>query len=169
MFLVFLSNNIINTYTFCIQEAFYKQSKHKHASTMNIFKVLPLLLAAATMILSCTNDSNDNSTNTDDILTNAGIWRVTYYWDKDKDETSNFAGYTFVFEKDGTFKAIKTGVPTTGTWQLNSSGNKLIINTGVTTKPLESLKDNWLIIEKADKRINLKDDNSEELLTFEII
>lgn len=142
---------------------------------MNIQKTLPLLLFAATLLscTACMNDSNDNTTTTDETLTNAGIWRVTYFWDKDKDETSDFAGYTFVFESGGVFKATKMGVTTNGTWQLSSNGSKLIINTGVTTKPLEELNDDWLLIGKADKRIQLKDDSDdddgEELLTFEVI
>lgn len=140
---------------------------------MNIYKSLQLLLLAATILLSCTDDSNDSFTNKDDTLTNAGIWRVTYYWDKDKDETSDFAGYTFVFESGGIFKATKTGTTTTGNWQINSSGNRLIINTGVTTKPLDDLNDDWIITEKANKRIKLKDDrdgnDGDELLTLEVL
>ncbi|MBK7874118.1 MAG: hypothetical protein IPJ74_27455 [Saprospiraceae bacterium] len=91
--------------------------------------------------------------------------------DKDKDETSDFSGYVFTFEQGGVFKSTKNGVTTTGTWQVNSSSNKLIINSGSAVKPLDDLSDDWIIVEKNDKLIKLKDDNDEhdEFLNFAVI
>lgn len=114
---------------------------------------------------ACTNGNDDNSPagNLPDILTDgSGQWRVSYYWDKDKDETNDFAGYTFNFNSDGTLEAVKNGSTTTGSWQHNSSSNKLIINLG-DVKPLGDATDDWLIIERTDNLIKLRDDNTEHL------
>lgn len=141
-----------------------------------IMKLGLFLLFLSTLAIACTNgDDNSPTNNTDDDLTNGSGWRITYFLDKDKEETSDFAGYTFVFEEGGVFKASKNGTTTTGTWQINSSSNKLIINTGVATKPLEELNDDWIITQKTSKVIKLKDDSGggnddgDELLTFEAI
>ena len=136
-------------------------------------RVMTLFLMGSIGLMACTNDNDDNASNgTDDILINGGSWRVTYFWDKDKDETSDFSGYTFIFEEGGIFKATKSGTSISGTWQLNSSSNKLIINTSVATKPLDELNDDWIILNKSDKKIELQDDRDdnegEEFLTFEV-
>lgn len=137
-----------------------------------IGKFLSIALLAATMA-ACTNNSSDDSPSNgvDDTLTSAGTWKVVYYWDKDKEETSDFAGYIFSFEQGGVFKSTKGGVTTTGTWQVNSSSNKLIINSGSGLKPLDDLSDDWIIDQKTDKLIKLKDDNDEhdEFLHFAVI
>ncbi len=134
-----------------------------------ISKGIYLLLLST--LIACDDNSSDNTTTLDDTLTTTNGWKVTYFWDKDKDDTSKFQGYTFFFETGGIFKAFKNGVTTTGTWKIGSNGNKLIINTGVSVKPLEELNDDWLIIEKSNTRIKLKDDNDthDEFLNFESI
>lgn len=121
---------------------------------------------------ACSNSNYDNLPNTDVTgqLTNSGDWKVSYYWDKDKEETNNFSGYSFLFKDNGVLEALKNGATTTGTWQLNSSSNKLIIQIG-TAKPLDDLSDDWLIIEKSNTVIKLKDDNDTQLeeLHFSVI
>lgn len=132
-----------------------------------------LLLLISTLFTACNKDDNSPNVSTEDALTSGGSWKVTYYFDKDKEETNNFSGYTFIFEAGGAFKASKNGVTTTGTWQVNTSSNKLIINTGVGTKPLEDLSDDWILTEKSTKIIKLRDDRDDdegdEYLTFEVI
>ncbi len=135
--------------------------------------LLPALALFTLLALNaCSNSNDDNLPNTDVTgqLTNSGDWKVSYYWDKDKEETNNFSGYSFLFKDNGVLEALKNGVTTTGTWQLNSSSNKLIIQIG-TAKPLEDLTDDWLIVEKSNTVIKLKDDNDTHLeeLHFSVI
>ncbi len=104
-----------------------------------------------TLLFSCTKTSVDISNNVD--LTN-GTWRVSFYWDQ-KDETSNFSAYSFMFLSGGTFMAHTSTGAITGTWSLSS--NKLIIN--FTDPILSELNDDWLITEKTTTSIKLKDDN----------
>ncbi|GJM34754.1 MAG: hypothetical protein DHS20C18_37550 [Saprospiraceae bacterium] len=133
-----------------------------------------LMLAAMTTLsmFACTNNPDDtvDINNLTDVLEASGDWEVTYYWDKDKDETSDFASYTFRFKENGVFEGTRNGTTQTGTWSVDNSSQKLIINIG-TDKPLTDLIDDWIILEKTDRLIKLKDDNDEHLeeLHFERI
>lgn len=103
--------------------------------------------------------NNGNGNNSSSVI---GNWKVTYYWDKDKDETNDFSGYTFDFQSDGTLVGKIGGTTYQGTWSENNSSNKLILTiTG--TKALDDMTDDWLIQEKTSSSIKLKDDNTEHL------
>jgi len=138
-----------------------------------MLKMLGVCLFISAFTMACNNDDDNAPSSTDDTLTNGGTWKVTYYFDKDKEETSDFSSYTFAFETGGVFKATKNGATTIGTWQVDASSNKLIISTGVGTKPLGDLTDDWILTEKSSKVIKLRDDrndnNGDEFLTFEVI
>lgn len=122
-----------------------------------------LVLLAGACSNSNGNDDNSPAGNLPDVLTDGtGQWKVSYYWDKDKDETSDFAGYVFNFRDNGVLEATKNGTTATGTWQHDSSSNKLIINLGG-VKPLSNATDDWLLIERTDNLIKLRDDNTEHL------
>ncbi len=127
-----------------------------------LFSTLALLTLMA--LNACTNSNDDNlpNSNVTNQLTTSGDWKVSYYWDKDKDETNDFSGYSFLFKDNGVLEALKNGVVSTGTWQVNSSSNKLIIFMGA-TNPLENLNDDWIIVEKTNSVIKLKDDNTTHL------
>lgn len=112
------------------------------------FLVIVLLIIS---VSSCKKSSVDDSSNVD--ITN-GTWRISYYWDE-KDETSDFSAYYFMFLSGGTFMAHNNTGAITGTWSV--SGNRLIIN--MTDPFLSELNDDWLIIEKTTTSIKLKDDN----------
>ncbi len=127
-----------------------------------------VLLAAAAILGSACNPDNNNPSNSVPSIVTDGTWVVSYFWDKTKDETHKFNGYTFVFEPNGTFRATAPGVNRTGTWNVNSSQTKLIINIAG-TQPLDELNDDWLIVERSATLIKLRDDNDthEELLHFQ--
>jgi outer membrane biogenesis lipoprotein LolB len=114
-----------------------------------------LVLMALLLLQSCSK--SDDSPTTTSIVT-SGTWRVTYYWDKDKDETSDFTGFNFVFNNSGSLTATRNSSSVTGSWSYSGSddsNDKLIINlAGV---PLESLSDDWHITEKSETLIKLED------------
>ncbi|MCB0518218.1 MAG: hypothetical protein H6577_02090 [Lewinellaceae bacterium] len=117
--------------------------------------------------VSCNNsdDSPDPSNNNSQVLTQGGTWKVTYYFDKDKVETSDFSGYTFNFQSSGAFESTRNGTTTTGSWQTTSDdgSQRLVISTSSSSKPLSNLDDNWIIVTMTDSKIELKDDNTEHL------
>ena len=94
-----------------------------------------------------------------------GTWKVTYFWDKDKIETSDFNGYTFEFLSDGTFKAnIPGGGSQTGTWGERPDDGVVKLDIVIPgAKPLDDLNEDWVILEKTDTSLKLRDDNNTHL------
>lgn len=124
-------------------------------------------LFAVTIIISssCTRSLDNNPSG----VATAGTWKVTLFSDSGNDETSDFAGYSFTFNADGSLLASNGSISKTGTWSTGSS--KFTINLGPkdnTNKPLGELTDDWKIISTSDTQIKLTDDNSSsgEFLTF---
>ncbi|MGX5817966.1 lipocalin family protein [Chitinophaga lutea] len=124
-------------------------------------RYLSFLLTA--FVMSCSS-GNDNPAPVP-----AGAWRVSHFSERGSDETSDFSGYTFTFQDNGTALAVKAGVNRTGSWSI--SGNRFNIDFGAKTdanKPLGELTDDWVILSRSSTDIRLADDNtsSAELLTF---
>jgi len=131
-------------------------------------KMLCVITIFALFVNACKKDDNNSGPFTDPT---AGTWKVSLFTDSGKDETAEFAGYSFIFNSGGTATATKSTVATTGSWSINSSSNKFNLNFGVksnTNKPLGELTDDWVIISSNSTEIKLKDDNegSGEVLTF---
>ena len=117
--------------------------------------------------VDCSNSGGNTSTAIEDQLTD-GVWYVTYFFD-DYDETSDFNGYSFTFNADGTALA-DNGMQTSGSWSTytDSGVEKLDLNFG-TMDPLEELQDDWEILSVSADLIELRDvsgDGSVDQLTF---
>ena len=118
-------------------------------------------------ISSCKkDDSTDPTSNIVQIVT-TGTWRITYFVEPNEDKTNDFTGYTFSFNSNGQLIATLSGVNTTGSWAWDDSSSKFHISIG-NSKPLSDLTDDWLILEKTENLIRLKNDNptKNELLNF---
>lgn len=116
-------------------------------------------------------DHTGNITATIPLVVTSGTWRVSLFTDNGNDETSDFIGYNFVFNVNGTLMAVKNGTSKPGTWNANENSNKLMIDLGPkdnNNRPLGELTDDWLILSKSNTEIRLTDDNpaSNEFLTF---
>jgi hypothetical protein len=100
----------------------------------------------------------------------AGTWHVSLFLDSGGgNETSNFAGYGFSFNSDGTLVAINGSTTKNGSWSVASSSVKFIINLGPkdnTNRPLGELTDDWKIISSSATELQLRDDSNSEKLTF---
>jgi hypothetical protein len=84
---------------------------------MRNWSKLLLLLAFPLFIAACSK--SDDPPGTNDTLTTIltqGTWTVHSYKNNGTDETSNYAGYVFTFNTNGSLMAEKTGNNTTGTW-----------------------------------------------------
>ncbi len=115
----------------------------------------------------CSNSGGNTTTAIEDELTD-GVWYVTYFFD-DYDETSDFSGYAFTFNADGTALA-DNGTQTSGSWSTytDSGVEKLDLNFGM-MEPLEELMDDWEILSVSADLIELRDlsgDGSTDYLTF---
>jgi hypothetical protein len=131
-------------------------------------KQFSIAVIAILLFASCT--STNSSSNAGQVAT-SGSWRITLFTDSGNDETSDFSGYSFIFNTSGSVTAVKNGISQTGTWSVNTSSNKFNIDLGPkvdTNKPLGELTDDWKIISTSETVIQLEDDNSasNERVTF---
>ncbi len=100
-----------------------------------------------------------------------GQWRITYYWDRDQEETNKYTGYTFDFQTNDLIEVLVNGVQSTGTWLqgTDDSTNKLILT--FSSNPLSELNEDWHVIEQSTTKIRLQHisggDGHIDYLTFE--
>jgi len=149
-------------------------------------KALLLLPALVILLASCSKSDTTSDPVADlTIKTNMVVqseWAVTQYTDSGNDETSDYTGYTFKFNTDGTFVSVSSGGTFSGTWTLaqgstnsDDSGDdatddkisKLTITiTG--NKQMDHLSHKWLAEKITATEIWLRDDNvaSNEILRF---
>lgn len=136
--------------------------------------LFPFLLIIVT---SCLNkdSSIDYKSQIEEIVT-WGTWRITYYYDTDKEETSNYAGYNFTFSASLT---ATNGTNTyTGSWSITDNGSnddspELHFNIAFSSPPaFEKLSDDWEIVEATESKITLRDvsggGGGTDYLTFEL-
>lgn len=127
------------------------------------------MFAAVLLTAGCTNEGITPDTAQPD-LPGQSAWRITWFWDKDKDETSDFASYMFYFLDGGVFRAVNNNNTVNGTWSIiTDDGKKRLVLAISPTKPLSELNDDWVIIDFTADLIRLRDDNKEHLeeLVFE--
>lgn len=131
-------------------------------------KIASILVLVLILFSSC---KKDDSTNVTDIIKN-GSWKITLFQEDGSAKTSNFTGYSFVFNNNNSITATKNSQSVNGTW---SSGNddsspNLILNFG-STVPFDEINEDWEILEKTSSIIKLKHisggDGSIDYLNFE--
>ena len=127
------------------------------------------------------NNSESNSSSTEQAASTAqsGTWSITYFFDSDKDETSNFSGYSFKFNEDGSLIATKGNTTVSGTWSVtndssssSSSHDDFNIFFNVPeSSDFDDLIDDWDIISVTSNMIQLTDvsggNGGTDFLTFE--
>lgn len=132
-------------------------------SQIAILVVLPLLL----VLFAC---SKNNDADNNNPPYTSGTWMVHLFTDSGTDETSDFAGYDFVFATDGKLTASKLGVTTTGTWATRTDDGlqKLDLNLVTTDAVLLHVNNDWVILSSSASLMELGDDNgaSGEVLHF---
>jgi hypothetical protein len=146
-----------------------------HTKKNSMKKLFVIILAA--VVFSCADDnSNDNQVKVESTA-KSGTWRITYYFDTDKEETDSFTGYSFTFGS-GSLTATKASTTYTGTWSVSDSNSDddsmddLHFNIAFATPAsFEELSDDWEIIEITDTKIRLTDvsggNGGTDFLTFE--
>ena len=142
---------------------------------------MAIALLSLGLIISC---SKDDETKVEEKITAAdmseikaaiesGDWRITNYSDDDTDATTNYVGYSFTFNTDGTLGATNGNTSVSGAWSMTTSDvDELDFNIFFTTPDIfEVLADDWEIKKYSSSKIELIDisaeDNSTDYLTFE--
>lgn len=126
-------------------------------------------------------DVNDNSEQITQVenTVESGTWRITNFIDSGKNETSDFTGYNFSFNSDGSLVATNGTDTLTGTWSVtddssSSSNDDIDFNIFFPvqdTNDFEDLNDDWDIISYTSVKIELIDisggNGGTDNLTFE--
>ena len=129
-------------------------------------KYFKILAVATVLFTSCQNVA---ITPDDEVILQQNDWKVSYFYDKDHEETSDFRNYSFSFDENGTFSATKNGETKTGTWHFGTDDSHAKLHISITGNTvLDELSDDWLIVNISDTKIELKDDNqsNQEVLHF---
>ena len=141
-------------------------------------KIFYVALVAAFVMGCSSDDSDDNNNNSNsnaaeiaaiETQAEAGTWRVASYIDDGQDETSDFNGYNFTFESNGSVSFSNGTVTYTGTWSVTDSSNSsddsssdddidFNINLSVPVdSDFEDLNDDWDIVSHTSTVIELID------------
>ncbi|MBN2729651.1 MAG: hypothetical protein JXR53_10545 [Bacteroidales bacterium] len=130
----------------------------------NIF--FTVIISAAFIMASCKKDDSVKVSN--NIVD--GNWKISYYYDKDHDETSSYADMSFTFNDNGNVIVASGTSSYSGTWSTGNddSKEKFYITFSSPTSLVE-ISDDWIIDSQSKSIIELSDDsdNGTELLTFE--
>lgn len=151
--------------------------------------LLTLALPALTFFLTqCSSDNTDEEMQDPAVVAQAvtdlavsGTWVVSSYIDSGTDETSDYNGYTFSFNTDGSLVADNGSSMVTGTWSVTvddssddddyDSMDDVDFNIFFSAPPaFEELTDDWDIVSRSSTRIELIDisggDGSTDTLIF---
>lgn len=137
------------------------------------------------LFISCKNDDNSNSpTGTFVNITTVlpqNTWVVSYFFENNADETSNFSSFRFTFESDGTITAGNDIFSESGTWSYEDSSNDSTDDDGIeddeelilefsSSGLFDELSDNWHITSATSAEIELYDisggNGTTDYLTF---
>jgi hypothetical protein len=158
------------------------------------------VLAATLFITACTSDSDsDDASNLAQLQADveelnqtarSGTWTITNFVDDGQDETSDFSGYDFTFNPDGTLVADNGTTTVTGTWSItldddssddsdddglddDYDDDEIEFNIFFASpETFSELSEDWYIISFSSDTIQLIDDDDDsdgttDLLTFE--
>jgi hypothetical protein len=157
----------------------------------NVFNLgFILMLSLTLMSAMCSSDDDDGTSNNNSQQiaeiendVQSGTWIITNFVDSGQDETSDFNGYEFSFNADGSLVATNGTNTMTGTWSVTdddssdddgSSSSDIDFNIFFPvpdTSDFEDLNDDWDIVNSTSTRIELIDisggNGDTDLLTFE--
>ncbi|WP_233702489.1 hypothetical protein [Hyunsoonleella flava] len=149
-----------------------------------------LMLSFSLMSSMCSTDDDDGSTNNNsqqiaeiESTAQSGAWRITNFNDSGQNETSDFNGYDFTFNADGSLVATIGSNTLTGTWSVTDDSNSSddssndddidfnIFFPVSEDNDFEDLNDDWDVVTTTSTRIELIDisggNGGTDMLTFE--
>lgn len=151
------------------------------------FKIGLFMLSISLMSTTCSSDDDGPSNSNAAIISaieNAAEgsgWTITLFFDTDSDETSDFNGYEFSFNTDGSLVATNGTNSITGNWSVTDDSNSnddssddddIDFNINFTSPAdFNELSDDWDVVSYTSTKIELRDvsggNGGTDLLTFE--
>lgn len=148
------------------------------------------MLSFTLMSSMCSNDDDDGNSNNNnqeiaqiENTAESGTWRITNFNDSGENETSDFSGYDFSFNSDGSLVATNGTNTLTGTWSVTDDSNSSddsssdddidfnIFFPVPDSNDFEDLNDDWDVVTTTSTRIELIDisggNGGTDMLTFE--
>lgn len=151
---------------------------------------LLVMLSFSLMSSMCSSDDDDGGSNNNsqqiaqiESTAQSGTWRVSNFTDSGQNETSDFNGYDFTFNSDGTLVATNGSTTVNGTWSVTDDSNSSddsssdddidfnIFFPVPDSSDFEDLNDDWDVVTTSSTRIELIDisggNGGVDMLTFE--
>ena len=144
-----------------------------------------LMLSLVLMVSSCSSDDDGNPNNNAALIADventveSGNWVITYYFDS-TDETSDYNGFVFTFNSNGTLTATDGNNTYSGTWSVTDSSNSSSSSNDddvdfniffSSPQDFAELSDDWEIVSYTSTKIELTDvsggNGGTDFLTFE--
>ena len=96
-----------------------------------------------------------------------GTWKVKLYQDTHNNNTNEFSGYTFTFDRSGNVNASKNGVNVRGNWVEDDISKKITIDIKANDPVLSKLNTNWNITNISSSEVSLQN-NSMDIIKLDI-
>jgi len=122
---------------------------------MKKFVAMVMVVFLLTTIAGC---STNNQTMTNEI---PGFWSIHFFMDDGQNKTSNYNGYTFNFNSNGSLTATVQSIATPGTWsKFTDSGREKLelhwMGGGIPVVLLE-IEEDWIIKSNSNNLMVLAD------------
>lgn len=141
---------------------------------MKNMKLIFLLFAMTMLLFSCSSGDDSPVPNSSGVTetVKSGTWRITYFWDTDKEETTHYQGYAFTFSQNGDLIASNGTNTYTGSWSTGNDDSQVKLNINFTApEDFVEISDDWHVVEQTASKIRLEDvsggNGGTDLLTFE--
>jgi hypothetical protein len=138
---------------------------------MKKFIIIPTItLLVIALFSSCKKDDSTSSPSSTNSI-QQGQWKIISYIDSGNNETSDYAGFAFVFASGGVVTATKQGSSVNGSWSSGTDDSQLKLYLTFTATPFSELNDDWHIVQQTSSLIQLEDvsggNGGTDYLTFE--
>lgn len=98
-----------------------------------------------------------------------GVWKVSYFYD-DFEKTSLYNGYEFIFKKDQTVIATKSGISVSGQWETKTNNGLREFKVDFSPDLLHQLDEDWKVFEFNNSQLRFRKEggsNDNHYLYFE--
>ncbi len=115
-------------------------------------------VVAVIMFLAACSKSKSATITLKDIFT-LGTWHVHHFIEDNIDKTSNYDGFVFTFNPNGSLMVVKNGITYTGTWTEDDSHTEFTLNISTGDSYLLKLNEDWLVTGRSDSFVEFKNSN----------